>query len=212
MNVKKICKIILFVGVVLGVCVLMYFYGKATESKAMQQDIAKEVIRLHVVANSDSDEDQKLKLEVKEQIVKMLREEMNGDSSVAMAKSTLQNNLGKIEKMAREYIEKKGYNYSVKAQLGDCYFPVKTYGDMTFPAGTYEALKVNIGEASGRNWWCIMYPSLCFVDSTYQTVPDSSKEKLKENLTDEEYKSLLTGGDDVEYGFKIGEYISDLFN
>lgn len=199
-------KKILFGAAVLFVCGLMYFYGKATDGQQMQRDIAEQVIRLHVVANSDSEEDQKLKLEVKEQIVELLREELREDTSVAMAQQTLRSHLNEVEKTARAYIQEKGYDYEVEARLGTCYFPVKQYGDMTFPAGEYKALKVNIGKHQGRNWWCVMYPTLCFVDSTYQVVPEESKEKLKENLTEEEYESLLTGGEDVEFGFKLLDF------
>lgn len=199
-------KKILFGAAVLFVCGLMYFYGKATDGQQMQRDIAEQVIRLHVVANSDSEEDQKLKLEVKEQIVELLREELREDTSVAMAQQTLRSHLNEVEKTARAYIQEKGYDYEVEARLVTCYFPVKQYGDMTFPAGEYKALKVNIGKHQGRNWWCVMYPTLCFVDSTYQVVPEESKEKLKENLTEEEYESLLTGGEDVEFGFKLLDF------
>lgn len=188
------------------VCGLMYLYGRATDGKQMQKDIAKQVIRLHVVANSDSEEDQKLKLEVKEQIVGLLREELKEDSSVAMAQQTLRSHLDEVEETARSYIQEKGYDYEVNAQLGTCYFPVKQYGDMTFPAGEYKALKVNIGEHEGKNWWCVMYPTLCFVDSTYQIVPEESKERLKENLTEEEYESLLTGEEDAEFGFWLFDF------
>ncbi|MDE7051390.1 MAG: stage II sporulation protein R [Lachnospiraceae bacterium] len=80
----------------------------------------------------------------------------------------------------------KGGNVSLEER----YFPVKSYGDLVFPAGNYKALCVEIGEAKGRNWWCVLFPSLCFVDETYAVVPDSSKEKLKETLSDEEYESL----------------------
>lgn len=188
------------------VCGLMYLYGRATDGKQMQKDIARQVIRLHVVANSDSEEDQKLKLEVKEQIVGLLREELKEDSSVAMAQQTLRSHLDEVEETARSYIQEKGYDYEVNAQLGTCYFPVKQYGDMTFPAGEYKALKVNIGEHEGKNWWCVMYPTLCFVDSTYQIVPEESKERLKENLTEEEYESLLTGEEDAEFGFWLFDF------
>lgn len=191
---------------VVFVCGLMYLYGRATDGKQMQKDIAKQVIRLHVVANSDSEEDQKLKLEVKEQIVGLLREELKKDSSVAMAQQTLRSHLDEVEETARSYIQEKGYDYEVNAQLGTCYFPVKQYGDMTFPAGEYKALKVNIGEHEGKNWWCVMYPTLCFVDSTYQIVPEESKERLKENLTEEEYESLLTGEEDAEFGFWLFDF------
>lgn len=198
-------RILLGAGVLL-VCGMIYFQGKGEDGQQIQKEIAKEVIRLHVVANSDSEADQQLKLEVKEQVVGLLREEMGGDSSVEMAKQTLTNHLDEVEKVASDYIQKKGYDYEVNAELGTCYFPVKEYGDMTFPAGEYEALKVNIGKHEGKNWWCVMYPTLCFVDSTYQIVPEESKEKLKENLTLEEYETLLTGGEEVEYGFKVLDF------
>lgn len=202
-------KKVLMAAAVIFVCGLMYLYGKATDGQQMQKDIAKQVIRLHVVANSDSEEDQKLKLEVKEQIVELLREELKEDSTVAMAQQTLRSHLDDVEDTAKSYIQEKGYDYEVNAQLGTCYFPVKQYGDMTFPAGEYKALKVNIGSHEGKNWWCVMYPTLCFVDSTYQVVPEESKEKLKENLTDEEYESLLSGGEDVGYGFWLLDFFKN---
>lgn len=205
-------KKVFFAAAVIFVCGLMYFYGKATDEQEMQRDIAKQVIRLHVVANSDSEEDQRLKLEVKEEIVELLREQLRADSTVAMAQQTLRDNLYNIEEAASSYIHEKGYNYEVNAELGTCYFPVKEYGDMTFPAGEYKALKVNIGNSEGKNWWCVMYPTLCLVDSTYQVVPDESKEKLRNNLTEEEYESLITGGEEVQYGFKIMDFFSGLMN
>lgn len=203
---KKNIKKVAFVCAVLFVCGLMYFYGRATDEQRLQREIAREVIRLHVVANSDSEEDQALKLQVKEEILELLRAQMSEDKTVGMAQQTLRDNLDEIEKTACRCLQDKGYDYEVNAELGTCYFPVKEYGDLTFPAGEYKALKVNIGKSEGKNWWCVMYPTLCFVDSTYQNVPDESKEKLKENLTEEEYDSLLTGGDEVEYGFKIFDF------
>lgn len=176
----------------------------------IQEDIAKEVIRLHVVANSDSEDDQKLKLEVKEKVVALLREKMKSDETVNQAEKTLRENLPQIEKIASDYIQKKGYDYEVKADVGKDFFPIKEYGDMTFPAGEYKALKVKIGKSQGKNWWCVMYPTLCFVDSTYQIVPEESKEKLKKTLTQEEYNSLLMGGENVHYGFKILDWIKGL--
>lgn len=205
-------KKVLLAAAVLFVCGLMYFYGKATEGDKMQRDIAEQVIRLHVVANSDSEEDQQLKLEVKEEVVQMLRDELIQDTTVISAQQTLRDHLSEVEQVASDYIQRNGYDYEVKAELGTCYFPVKQYGDMTFPAGEYKALKVNIGRHEGKNWWCVMYPTLCFVDSTYQIVPEESKEKLKENLSEEEYESLLTGEKDVKYGFKIVDFLTDLLS
>ncbi len=195
------------IAMMLALCGCVLGNVRNGKQKQMQQDIAKEVIRLHVVANSDTEVDQQLKLEVKEEVVTLLREKMKQDDSVEKAEDTLRQQLPQIEETATTYIRKKGYEYDVRAELGNCYFPIKEYGDMTFPAGEYKALKVNIGKSEGKNWWCVMYPTLCFVDSTYQIVPEESKEKLKNHLTEEEYQMLLKGGENVEYGLKIVDWI-----
>ena len=191
--------------------VLMVFYRRGVAEQRRQRDIAEEILRLHVVANSGSKEDQALKLEVKESIVTYLRGVMSDAKSVEEARLEIQKRLPEIEDLAREKMKTEGYDYEADAVLGKCYFPVKEYGDLTFPAGEYEALKVNLGKSAGKNWWCVMYPTLCFVDSTYQIVPETSKEKLKENLTEEEYNSLLDGGDNVQYSFQFIEWIQNVF-
>ena len=205
----KKCKLTALVCRVVVTGVLMFFYHREVKKQQVQQDIAKEILRLHVVANSDSDEDQKLKMKVKETVVTYLRGSMSEAASVEEARAEIEKRLPQIEAIAREKMQTEGYDYEAEAQLGECYFPVKEYGDLTFPAGRYEALRVNLGASTGKNWWCVMYPSLCFVDSTYQVVPDSSKEKLKESLSEEEYNSLLDGGDKVQYSSKIIEWIGN---
>lgn len=204
-KIAAIAVLFLFTGV------LMVFYRRGVAEQRRQQDIAEEILRLHVVANSDSEEDQALKMEVKESIVTYLRGIMGDAKSVEEARLEIQKRLPEIEDLAREKMKMEGYDYKADAVLGKCYFPVKEYGDMTFPAGEYEALKVNLGKSAGKNWWCVMYPTLCFVDSTYQIVPETSKEKLKENLTEEEYNSLLDGGDNVQYSSRIIEWIQNVF-
>lgn len=194
----------------LTVILMMLYHRRVTEQR-LQKNIAKEVLRLHVVANSDSETDQALKLKVKETIVTYLRGVMSDASTVEEAREEVQKRLPEIEEIAREKMQVEGYNYEADASLTECYFPVKEYGDLTFPAGDYEALKVNIGKSAGKNWWCVMYPTLCFVDSTYQTVPEESKDKLKECLTDEEYNSLLDGGDNVQYSSGLIEWIRNAF-
>lgn len=189
--------------------ILMVLYRQSMAEQKMQKEIAGEILRLHVVANSDSAEDQELKLEVKETIVTYLRGIMSDAASVEEARAQIQKRLPEIEEIAAEKMKAEGYDYKAEATLGECYFPVKEYGDMTFPAGDYEALKVNLGDSAGKNWWCVMYPTLCFVDSTYQIVPEESKEKLKVCLTEEEYNSLLDGGSSIEYSSRIIEWIRD---
>jgi stage II sporulation protein R len=206
---------LMIAGIVTGLVItgiLMHLYGLAVDGTQEQRAIAEQIIRLHVIANSDSEEDQEVKMKVKETILTYLRGEMQDAVSVEEARQAIREHLPEIEEIAEEKLQKEGYSYDVSASLEDCYFPVKEYGDMTFPAGEYEALRVKLGESRGRNWWCVLYPTLCFVDSTYQVVPDESKEKLKESLTAEEYNSLLDGGENVSYGSRIFEWIAERFS
>lgn len=156
----------------------------------IQENIAAQVIRLHVVANSDSEADQALKLRVRDAVLQGLQSSLAGVDSVKEAKSVILAQIPSIERIAAATIQKEGCSYPVKVTLGTRYFPVKVYGDLSFPAGNYEALCLQIGEAEGHNWWCVLFPSLCFVDETYAVVPEESKEKLKSSLSEEEYDSL----------------------
>lgn len=206
-NRLKIAGIVVMVAVT---GVLMHLYGEATKGREQQRAIAEQIIRLHVIANSDTEEDQELKMKVKETVVTYLRGEMQDAISVDEARQAIIEHLPEIEEIAMEKMRSEGYEYTAEATLGETYFPVKEYGDLTFPAGDYEALCVRLGKSEGHNWWCVMYPSLCFVDSAYQVVPESSKEQLKESLTDEEYNSLLDGGEDIQYSWKLVDWLQSL--
>ncbi len=172
-----------------------------------QQHIASQIIRLHVIANSDETEDQTLKKEVKDQVVTYLRSKMNQAASIQAARQVICQEMDALKEVAEKKIRQEGYDYPVTVSLGTTYFPVKEYGDMAFPAGDYEALRVQIGESKGRNWWCVMYPSLCLVDGVYQTVPESSKDKLKQVLSTSEYQSLVDGGEDVQFRLRFLDWL-----
>ncbi len=154
-----------------------------------QEHMAEEVLRFHVLANSDSKEDQNLKMKVKDTVVSWMEEEMDTES-LAQTKAFIRSHLPQIEALAEETIQKEGYSYPVRASLEWTVFPEKTYGDITFPAGTYEALRIQIGEAQGHNWWCVLYPSLCFIDSVHAVVPEKGKKQLEHVLTEEEYEMV----------------------
>lgn len=160
-------------------------------AESIQEGIAGEIIRFHVIANSDSQEDQDLKLMVKDEIVKYMEPILRDAGDISETRIRIQDHLGEIEEKAAEVIKGQGYDYQAEAGLTKCYFPIKTYGDCTFPAGEYEALRVCIGEAQGKNWWCVLYPNLCFIDSIHAVVPEEQKEELKNVLTEEEYDSLF---------------------
>ncbi|MDY2922332.1 MAG: stage II sporulation protein R [Eubacterium sp.] len=172
-----------------------------------QQHIASQIIRLHVIANSDETADQTLKKEVKDQVVTYLRSKMNQATTIQAARQVICQEMDALKQIAEKKIRQEGYDYPVTVSLGTTYFPVKEYGDMAFPAGDYEALRVQIGESKGRNWWCVMYPSLCLVDGVYQTVPESSKDKLKQVLSTSEYQSLVDGGEDVQFRLRFLDWL-----
>ena len=178
------------------ICFLFWvilFRSQTRAVETMQQEIAKEMIRFHVLANSDSKEDQALKMKVKEAVLELLREELEGISDLKGTRREIQNHIEEIRKTAENVIQKEGYDYPVTVKLEPYEFPVKKYGDCTFPAGTYEALRVCIGKAEGQNWWCVVFPNLCFTDTVHAVVPEGEKEKLKNILTEEEYQFLFDG-------------------
>ena len=211
-------KKILLAALLIGLAGTLFFTGlntvrlkrenreiKARLDREIQQGIAGEVFRLHVIANSDTEKDQELKLKVKTRIVEYLKEILGEDAGLEETKEAVLTHLTEIEQEAENLIEEQGFDYPVEVVVEKTYFPEKTYGDCTFPAGEYEALKVKIGSAKGQNWWCVLYPSLCFLDDTYGIVTEEKKEDLKEVLTAEEFQEIL--GDSREkkklrFGFR----------
>lgn len=112
-------------------------------------------------------------------------------SGIQESRQAIHKNLSRIEREAEQVIQSEGFDYPVKAELAKVDFPEKTYGSYTFPAGKYEALEVVIGEGKGHNWWCVMYPNLCFFNSVYEVVDEEAEKSLERALTQEEYKSLM---------------------
>lgn len=203
-------KLNLFLLIAIILCcglTMMVVKANAIHNTEVQKGIAKEIIRFHVIANSDSDSDQALKLKVKDELVKRLAPLLEQSSSISESRSILDNNRVYIQQIAEEMIQKNGYDYPVQVSLENCYFPLKVYGNYEFPPGYYEALRVRIGEAAGRNWWCVMFPPLCFVDDTYSVVDSKTGKKLKHLLTKEEYNTLIIKKKPVKVKFKIWESI-----
>lgn len=198
----------------LAVYFLIQAFSSNDVSQAnMQKDIASEIIRFHVIANSDQEEDQALKLKVKTALTDALRPTLNNVTSVEEARNILTENLSNMEELANQVIKENGFSYTATISLERGYFPLKVYGDLSLPPGEYEAIRVEIGEAIGQNWWCIMFPPLCFVDATYSIVPETSKEQLKHVLTEEEYDAVFSEKKvDVKVKFKILSVIKNLFS
>ena len=173
---------------------------------AVSNNIADSVFRLHVIANSNSKEDQELKLKVRDELLSYMNIISKDSTSKQEAMQIANEHKEEFTQIAEKVIKENGYNYTVNVQVGKADFPTKYYGDITLPAGTYDALKVQIGEAKGQNWWCVMFPPLCFVDVSTGIVPDNSKQELKQSLDNEEYDLISkTDNNEISFKFKIVE-------
>lgn len=144
--------------------------------------LAESVLRLHVIANSDQPGDQKLKLAVRDEVIRYMKSECNDMENAQQAENIARQQIPQIQALAEETIRNNGYDYPVEVVVGSCSFPEKTYGDLRFPAGEYEAVRVIIGEGEGQNWWCVLFPPLCLMSSSDEGLSLKSPEKAEVTL------------------------------
>ena len=182
--------------IISGVIVtILLFTGMGCKKQyQLQQQLAEKVLRFHVLANSDSVEDQNLKLAVRDAVGGFMQEKTQNLNSKSACEKLVMEQIPEIETVAEQVIAESGYDYEVHAELTKCKFPTKTYGNYTFPKGTYDALKLTIGEGRGQNWWCVMYPNMCFENSMYEVVNEEAKENLRAVLDEDEYQAVLNSG------------------
>ena len=183
-------------------------------SKAVSSNLSDSVFRLHIIANSDSSADQELKLKVRDNIINYMNTLTSSSSDKKDVISMVNNHLDSFKEIALNTLKENGYNYDVNIEIGNFNFPTKTYGDISFPAGNYDALKIEIGDAIGQNWWCVLFPPLCFVNSSTGIVPEDSKTILKENINSESYEIISEGNkskntSDIKIKFKIIEFFNN---
>ena len=181
-----------------------FFYVDAVSS-----DISNSVFRLHVIANSDSKEDQELKYKVRDKVLEYMNTISKNCTSKEDVINLAKTHQEEFKNIAQSVIKENGYNYNVNIYIGKYDFPTKTYGDISFPAGNYDCLRIEIGESQGQNWWCVMFPPLCFVDVTSGIVPEDSKSLMQNNLTDEEY-SIISDNHSPDIQIKFG--LIEMFN
>ena len=208
MNFEKILKnkrVKLFMAsIIMGICITSLIQSY---SQRVMADISSSVVRFHVIANSDTDVDQSLKLKVRDEIIYYLEPVLKNADNVEETKRLIKNNIDKIEEEAQKIVKKYGYTYSVTAAFGNFDFPAKAYENAQFPKGKYDALKIVIGKGEGQNWWCVLYPQLCFDYSQKGVLSKESETKLKNVLTYDEY-NMITSKSDFNLKFKIVEWFS----
>lgn len=197
--------------IVLLLLILFIFISAISYVSAVSNNIANGVFRLHVIANSDSPEDQNLKYIVRDELIKYMNTLAKDCNSKQEVIEIAKNNISNFENIAKKTIKDNGFNYNVTVEIGNFDFPTKTYGDITLPAGTYDSLKIKIGKSEGQNWWCVMFPPLCFVDVTTGIVPEESKKEMKEALPEEEYSLISnTNNSEVNFKFKLIEFFENI--
>lgn len=168
------------------------------------EDIRENVLRLHVVADSDSEQAQSVKLKVRDALLEESRGLFEGNTSLDQAQSKLGSSLDEMKAVAERTLREEGYTYSAAVELTRCYFPTRQYGGVTLPAGNYNALRVVLGEGEGHNWWCVMFPPMC--------LPAAGKDEAKLNdVLDEKSIDIVTGGKKYEVRFWIVEKWYELF-
>ena len=213
---KKILKFINFgfikrFFIVLILFSLFVFISAISYVDAVSKDLSNSVFRLHVIANSDSTEDQNLKYKVRDKVLEYMNKISMNCSSKEDVILLATEHLNEFEEISKQIIVENGYDYDVTVKIGNFDFPTKSYGDISFPAGNYDALRIEIGSAQGQNWWCVMFPPLCFVDVTSGVVPDESKEIMKENLNDEEYSIISDNkSSNIKFKFSLIEFFKSM--
>ena len=202
-KVKMVIILSFLLFIYTTICAISYAQNIST-------DIADSVFRLHVIANSDSKKDQDLKYIVRDNLLSYMNEICSNCKTKQEAINIVNENKDKFEEIAKSTIKEQGFSYNVKINIGNFEFPTKNYGDISLPKGYYDALRVEIGKAKGQNWWCVMFPPLCFVDVTSGVVPEESKEIMEDNLSEEEFALVSdSSNDELQFKFKLIEFFQE---
>ena len=190
-----------------GICFLLAALVWCGTLIADRQRLNEELIRLHVVANSDSEEDQALKLRVRDAVTESLAQAMADIGDVDQAKAYLQENLPKIQKLANDTLRELGCEDTAVVSLMEEAFDTRYYETFTLPAGVYEALRITIGEGEGQNWWCVVFPTLCLSATSEGFEDTAAGAGFPESLT-----GALTGEEEYEVRFFLLDVLGKLEN
>ena len=197
--------LLLLLLLIIFVCFSAYSYASAVSC-----NLSNNVLRLHILANSDSKEDQTLKLKIRDAILDYMNSLSINLNSKEEAINAINVHIDEFYSIAENIISSEGYSYPVDISIEKCDFPTKSYGDVSLPAGIYDALRIKIGSANGHNWWCVMFPPICFVDVSSGIVPESSKSTLKNNLGTEEYQLISNDSSNYTFKFKLIELVENI--
>ncbi|PLR89254.1 stage II sporulation protein R [Bacillus halotolerans] len=220
------------------ICIYMFLLlsgalvGLAKEETAQQSEnepvvIPDEAIRLRILANSDRDEDQALKRHIRDAVNKEITTWVKDITSIEEARRLIRSKLPEIKEIAKETMEKEGASQSISVDFDKTSFPTKLYGSMVYPAGEYEAILITLGNGEGANWWCVLFPPLCFLDfSNGEAVKEQEDQEASKKQTEKALEDLTAKAekaekedekekekeDNTEVKFFVVEWFSDLFS
>ncbi len=184
----------------------LYIWTVVLGNDLLQPSIASKILRFHVLANSDTLEDQAVKEEVRDAVGTYLQPLLAGADSLEETKQIVNEHMTEVIAVSEQTLLENGYDYSVQACITETNFPEKTYGAYTFPKGEYEALQIIIGEGNGQNWWCVLYPNMCFKGTVFEVIEEEAGEALREVLSPWEYADVFDSGK-VKLRFKFLEFL-----
>ena len=182
-------------------------FSNTSQQSLLSEQLSEKILRLHIIADNDSEEAQAVKLLVRDAVcdyLSPLPKEIDTKEEVCRY---LNLHMSELVAVANEVLQQNSCSYRATATIEKRYFPLKTYGNYSFPPGEYDALCITLGSGQGRNWWCLAFPSLCLLDGTYTVANEACESQLKILLTDEEYEAILIQEPKVRFRFRLLEWL-----
>lgn len=206
---KIIFSKLLFICFIVSIYI---FISAKSYSKTMFKNISNNFLRLHIVANSDSTEDQMLKYKIRDAVIEYINPYFSNIDSKEDALKVLNDHLNEIYNVSLDVAYSNGFYYPITVSIGNFYFPTREYSKITLPEGYYDALKIELGNSNGQNWWCVMFPSICLIDNNTYGSSENCSELLQDKLTSEEYSIISNNNNsvDIKIKFKLIELFENI--
>jgi len=214
---RSFWKSFFFIHVALMVLVMSWEHSKTdaaftTVAGSASDAIPQESIRLRILADSDAPADQILKRRIRDAVIESMNTWVSGPQTLAEARETVRSHLPELELLVGRMVKEAGFDYSYNVELGVVPFPTKVYGDRVYPAGDYEALRITLGSGLGQNWWCVLFPPLCFVDVAAGEAPETAEGGEAASVRGlAKVTATAAVSPEVEYRFFLADWFSDLW-
>ncbi len=206
---------VVYVFAIIFLVICLFVTSMDVYSQHVVRTLSDNVIRLHVVANSNHPQDQELKLKVRDNVLTYLKQNTQGfpvdESDLSKAEFFIKSRLDEINEVAQQTVLEHGYDYPTVTSYGDFYFPVKEYDNFALPSGLYSALRIEIGQSCGENWWCVLYPPLCFPEGSLGLIEKEKVQLFVQSISDENAKVIfLDSSGEPNIRFKIVEFFQSI--